>query len=294
MNRTKIAKKQLVSIYMPVFNASKYLRQAIESILNQTYTHFEFIIIDDTSTDDSWKIIKSYAKRDKRIRAIQNPINLGHCITCNIAISKAKSKYIAKMDADDISFDTRIEKQMAYMLKHPEVVALGTQCIVIDKDDNIIGNKNFPTTTKESRDSIFWAIPIQHPTILMNISKLPSDFRWYEPHLTSGEEVNVFFRFLLYGEITNLPEDLFFYRHLDNSLSHINLKKSFYSTLRARIGVLSLGFRPNIKSVLMNICQIIAIHIISPKLLNKIWYFIKGKKNLNLNLTVRTFAQSQV
>lgn len=293
MKRTK-EQKQLVSIYMPVFNASPYLHQSIESILNQTYTNFEFIIVDDASTDDSWKIIKSYAKRDKRIVAIKNHLNLGVCLTSNIAISKAKSTLIARMDADDISFGNRIAKQVNYLKKHPKVVALGTQCIVIDKDENIIGNKNFPIDPKESRDIIFWAIPIQQPSMIVNAKLLPKDFVWYNPHLTSGEEVDLFFRFLLHGEIANLPDDLLFYRHLDNSLSHINLKKSFYSTLNGRLKALSLGFRPNIKSVLINICQIIAINIISPALLNKIWYFIRGKKNINLNLTVRTFAQSQV
>lgn len=293
MNRTK-RDKQLVSIYMPVFNASPYLHQSIESILNQTYTNFEFIIVDDASTDDSWKIIKSYAKKDKRIVAIKNHLNLGVCLTSNIAISKAKSTLIARMDADDISFGNRIAKQVNYLKKHPKVVALGTQCIVIDKDENIIANKNFPIEPKESRDIIFWAIPIQQPSMMVNTKKLPKDFVWYNPHLTSGEEVDLFFRFLLHGEIANLPDDLLFYRHLDNSLSHINLKKSFYSTLGGRIKALSLGFKPNIKSILINICQIVAINIISPTLLNKIWYFIRGKKNLSLNLTVRTFAQSQV
>ena len=293
MKRTK-EQKQLVSIYMPVFNASPYLHQSIESILNQTYTNFEFIIIDDASTDDSWKIIKSYALKDKRIVAIKNHLNLGVCLTSNIAISKAKSTLIARMDADDISFGNRIAKQVNYLKKHPKVVALGTQCIVIDKDENIIGNKNFPVNPKESRDIIFWAIPIQQPSMMVNLNRLPKNFQWYNPHLTSGEEVDLFFRFLLHGEIANLPDDLLFYRHLENSLSHINLKKSFYSTFGGRIKALSLGFRPNFKSIIINICQIIAINIISPALLNKIWYFIRGKKNLNLNLTVRTFAQSQV
>ena len=82
-------KKPLLTIYMPVFNAAPYLAQSIESILNQSLKNFEFIIIDDASTDDSWKIIKSYARRDSRLRIYRNRLNLGVSITSNIAISLA-------------------------------------------------------------------------------------------------------------------------------------------------------------------------------------------------------------
>ena len=100
--------KPLISIIMPVYNAANFLSQAIDSILNQTYSHFEFIIIDDDSKDNSWKIIKQYAKKDNRIRAFKNQINLGVSLTSNIATSKTKGKFLVRMDADDISFSDRI------------------------------------------------------------------------------------------------------------------------------------------------------------------------------------------
>jgi len=97
---------------MPVFNAAPYLSESIESILNQTLTNFEFIIIDDASTDSSWKIIKSYARRDSRIRIYRNRLNLGVSTTSNIAISFARCKYLARMDADDISTPDRLENNI--------------------------------------------------------------------------------------------------------------------------------------------------------------------------------------
>src|SRR5690242_9380591 len=98
---------------MPVYNASSYLREAIESILNQTYSNFEFIIINDGSTDNSLEIIRSY--HDPRISVVNNETNLGIIKTRNKGLKLAKGKYIANMDADDISLSSRLEKQVQYL-----------------------------------------------------------------------------------------------------------------------------------------------------------------------------------
>lgn len=278
---------------MPVFNAAKFLDQSIQSILNQTFSDFEFIIIDDASTDNSWKIIKSYAKKDSRIIALKNHINLGVSLTSNIAISKARGKFLARMDADDISFNDRIEKQVKFLIKNPQVVAVGGQCVVIDEFDNIIGNKNFPTQSEKLKDMIFWAIPMQQPSMMINLSKLPKKFVWYTPNQSSAEEVNLMFRFMLYGQITNLEDNLLFYRHLNNSLSHKNPKTTFKLTIKSRLSAIKLGFRPSFKAVILNLMQIIIIGLIPNNLINEIWYHIRGIKKPT-GLTVGSFAQSQL
>ena len=101
----------LVSVILPVYNAQKYLEEAIESIINQTYTNFEFIIIDDGSGDNSLNIINKYQKQDSRILVITRE-NKGLVYTLNEGINQAKGKYIARMDADDISLSNRFEKQI--------------------------------------------------------------------------------------------------------------------------------------------------------------------------------------
>ena len=286
-------KNPLVTIYMPVFNASSYLNQAIESILDQTYSRFEFIIIDDASTDDSWKIIKSYAKKDKRIIAIKNHINLGVSLTSNIAISKAKGKLLARMDADDISFANRIEKQVKFLTKNKKTVAVGAQCIVIDEFDNVIGNKNFPTQSSKLKDMIFWAIPMQQPSMMVNLAKLPKKFVWYAPNQSSAEEVNLMFRFMLYGQIANLEDNLLFYRQLNGSLSHKNPKATFKLTLKSRFAALKLGFKPSIKAIVLNLMQIAVVACIPNHLINEIWSHLRGIKKPS-GLTVGTFAKAQV
>lgn len=289
----KKTKKPLVTIYMPVYNAIPYLSQAIESILNQDYLNFEFIIVDDASTDGSWKIIKSYAKKDSRIIAIKNHINLGVSLTSNIAISKAHGKFLARMDADDISFSDRIEKQVKFLIKNPKIIAVGSQCIVIDSDNNIIGNKNFPLKNQKLKDMIFWAVPMQQPSMMVNLSKLPKNFVWYTPNQSSAEEINLMFRFMLYGQIANLENNLLFYRHLNGSLSHKNPKNTFKLTLKSRFSALNLGFKPSIKAVILNIMQMAVVALIPNYLINEIWYRIRGIKKPT-GLTVGTFAKAQV
>lgn len=269
-------KTPLVTIYMPVYNAERYLSQSIESILNQSFSNFKFIIIDDASTDNSWKIIKSYAKKDSRIISLKNHINLGVSLTSNIAISKVKTKFLARMDADDISFPDRLEKQLKYLKKNPKTIALGGQCLVIDKNSQIIGNKKFPTKAKQLTKMIFWAIPIQQPSMIINLSKLPKDFIWYSPSKSSAEEVDLMFRLMLYGQITNLADNLLFYRHLNNSLSHKNPKHTFKLTLKSRLTALNLGFKPTFTAIILNVCQIIIINILPNYLINQIWSLLRG------------------
>lgn len=285
--------KPLITVYMPVFNASKFLDQSISSILDQSFSNFEFIIVDDASTDNSWKIIKSYAKKDSRIIAIKNKINLGVSLTSNIAISQSRAKFLARMDADDISLPDRLTLQINYLKSHRQVVAVGGQCIVIDEFDNIIGNKNFPTKFNKIKDMIFWAIPMQQPSMMVNLSKLPKNFKWYQPNQSSAEEINIMFRFMLYGQITNLEDNLLFYRHLNGSLSHKNPKATFKLTIKSRFNALKLGFRPNLKAIVINLMQIGVVSLIPNYLINEIWCHIRGIKKPT-GLTVGTFTKAQV
>ncbi len=283
----------LITVYMPVFNAANFLDQSISSILSQTFSNFEFIIVDDASTDNSWRIIKSYAKKDQRIVAIKNKINLGVSLTSNIAISQARGKFLARMDADDISFNDRLEKQLNFLQQNNSLVAIGGQCIVIDQNDNVIGHKNFPIQPNKLKDMIFWAVPMQQPSMMINLSKLPKKFTWYQPNQSSAEEINLMFRFMQHGQISNLSENLLFYRHLDNSLSHKNPKNTFKLTLQSRFQALKLGFKPSPKAIILNLMQIIAITIIPNYLINEIWSHIRGIKKPT-GLTVGSFAQSQL
>ena len=120
-----------VTVLMSVFNGEAYLRKAIESILGQTFFDFEFLIINDGSTDDTGAILEHEAKRDARIKVFEQD-NQGLVGSLNFGLSKARGRLIARIDADDIAYPQRLEKQVAYMAKHTELLALGSAITLID------------------------------------------------------------------------------------------------------------------------------------------------------------------
>jgi len=132
-----MAENPKISMIMSVFNGEKYLREAMDSILNQTFTDFEFIIVNDGSTDNSLSIIRSYS--DKRIQVIDNGQNIGLTRSLNKAIKQARGEYIARQDADDISLPDRLEEQIKYFKKNPDVALLGTSISKIDSNGKILG-----------------------------------------------------------------------------------------------------------------------------------------------------------
>jgi len=139
MTENEMFYKPKISVIMSVYNGEGYLREAVESILNQTFTDFEFIIVNDGSTDGSLEIIQSY--KDERIKVINNGENIGLTKSLNKALKQARGEYIARQDADDISLSNRFEEQIKYFEEHPEVSLLGTSIYSIDKDGKIVGKR---------------------------------------------------------------------------------------------------------------------------------------------------------
>ncbi|MCL5091962.1 MAG: glycosyltransferase family 2 protein [Patescibacteria group bacterium] len=125
--------KPLVSVIMPVYNAERYLDQAIASLRKQTEPRFELLIIDDGSTDASWKKLRLYARTEQRIRLWRNPKNIGLALSLNRLLPKTRGQYIARMDADDVAFPRRLAQQVAFLQSHPTVVACGGQIKIIDR-----------------------------------------------------------------------------------------------------------------------------------------------------------------
>ena len=136
-----------LSVIMPVYNAERYLAAAIDSILNQTYTDFEFIIIDDCSTDKSYLILQKYQAKDKRIKLFRNAENYKQAYSRNLGIEQAVGSYIVFMDADDISLPERFTKQLNFMLLHPEVDISGVWYTAYNDDFSLVlYHQNDPVT----------------------------------------------------------------------------------------------------------------------------------------------------
>src|SRR5439155_11608891 len=133
-----------ISVVMPAYNAGAYLRDAVNSILDQTFRDFEFIIVNDGSSDDTALILQEYEKIDSRVRVFHQE-NQGMIAALNRGCRMARGKYIARMDADDISFPRRFEKQLEYIERHPQIGMLGTWVYNVDDKGSMTGTWRPPT-----------------------------------------------------------------------------------------------------------------------------------------------------
>jgi glycosyltransferase involved in cell wall biosynthesis len=152
----------LVSVIIPVYNAEMFIEEAITSIFIQTYTNIEIIAIDDASTDSSFSVLESLCKIDTRLKIYQNATNCGICKTLNRALEIARGDYIARMDADDVAFPERIERQIEFLFNHPECSLVGVSNNFMDTEGNILSMSSFPCTYKEVDQTILLSSPVSH------------------------------------------------------------------------------------------------------------------------------------
>jgi len=182
---------------------------AIESILKQTFKEFEFLIIDDGSTDNSLEIIRFY--EDSRIRLVMNEENLGLAASLNRGISLSKGKYIARMDCDDISLPKRLADQVEFMDNHPFVGACGTNGLCIDEDDKIIRTSSWcPEDGVPLEWLLLWDTVLAHPTVMLRKTTLMEHNLAYRN--VPAEDKDLWCRLVLKAKIARLPQMLFHYR----------------------------------------------------------------------------------
>jgi glycosyltransferase involved in cell wall biosynthesis len=203
-----------VSVLMAVYNGEKYLREAIDSILGQTFKDFEFIIVEDGSTDRSYDIVSSYG--DGRIRVVRNPANLGLIKSLNRGIEHCRGEYVARMDCDDRSLPERLSKQVAFMDSHPNVGASGTWVTHIDTEGRATGLTRTPVGARMAYD--FWRPPpLIHPTAIIRRSRLQR--LRYDAEALHAEDYDLWLRFVRECRLDNLAECLLDYRIHDESVS---------------------------------------------------------------------------
>lgn len=250
---------------MPVYNAGEFLSEAVKSILSQTYRNLEFVIVDDASEDSSWQIIQKFSRKHKQIKIYRNPRNLGVSETVKKAIALARGEFLARMDADDIALPKRLEKQVNYLLNHKETVAVGGQCLLINKNGDVVGEKNFPTSFSDIYKYIYKFIPLQQPTLMIARHRLPKQFEYYRDGMDTAEEVELLFKLFRYGKVENLPDTVLMYRLHDKNTSLLDIRKTFLLTLLARIrGVFLYGYKPTLSGLMVTLLQS-AVTLLLPK-----------------------------
>lgn len=205
----------LVTVLMPVYNGGRHIREAIESILNQTFKNFELLIINDGSTDNSEEVILSFD--DSRICYLSNPSNLGLIDTLNIGLHAAKGKYIARMDQDDISISNRIEKQVDFLNTNPEIGLVGTAF-------QFIGDEKYHAYFSD-HDNIKLALTfynsISHPTVMFRSEICEKHTLYFNKEYIHAEDYKMWTDFIQVTKVANLPEVLIKYRKHDTQICYV-------------------------------------------------------------------------
>lgn len=210
--------KHQITVLMAVHNGEKTIRRAIESILSQTFRDFEFLIVDDCSTDNTVDIIKSYG--DKRIKLHLNDVNVGQTKSLNIGLGLIESEYVARMDADDYSFPGRLGKQCEFIKQHPEYAVVGTDCLVVDEFGN---KKSISRGCVEQEDIILkmlYGSPINHVSVLLDLNSV-KDVGGYRPEFIIAADFDLWSRLIRKGyKLTTIPETLTAYTVSGDSYSY--------------------------------------------------------------------------
>lgn len=207
-----------LSVIMPIYNVELYIGKAIESVLYQTFEDFEFIIIDDGSTDKTYDIISAY--HDKRIIIIRNQINKGLAKCLNQGFLIAKAEYIIRMDGDDICKPERFSKQIQFMLEHPNLGISGTYMDLIDEQGKLLGKQQKTVGFKNIMVKLFFGnTSLAHPSIIVRKKLLDINYLRYDCAFRYAEDFDLYCRSSLYVVLDNYPEYLIQYRIHPNSVS---------------------------------------------------------------------------
>lgn len=241
--------KPLITVILPIQNASAYVKKCLESILKQTYQNFELIAIDDLSTDDSYSLLKRYKKLDKRIKISKNKKRYGVSTVFNRAVKRAKGSLIAFVDPKDYLHRDRLRKQAQFLLTNPKVAAVGTQCAYIDTMNKHIGKSHFPADHESICQMLFSGVSMYFNSTMINRLILPKDLLYFKVNSYPMIFTDVFMKLIKYADVANLKETLHYHRKLSHKPKPA--KKRIVSHVKLWLKAVAMyEERPSLKSLI--------------------------------------------
>lgn len=223
-----------ISVIMSVYNAEKHLESAIESILQQTYKNFEFLIVDDCSTDRSFQILQKYKKKYPKISIYRNQVNCGLTSSLNTLLKKTNGELIARMDSDDISKKNRFEKQVTLFKADKDMDIVGTLAEDIDNNLKVIRKRRVPIHDMDIKKMLPLNNPFIHPSVMMRKSVFQK-IGYYNEKLRTSQDYDLWFRAAAAGlKFANVPKYLLQYRFDKN---YMNKKSLQYRLIECKIRI---------------------------------------------------------
>jgi hypothetical protein len=224
----------LISVILPVYNAEKYVREAVESVLTQKFSNFELIVINDGSTDGSGAILRELAARDTRIVLVDRP-NKGLVSTLNEGMELARAELIARMDADDVALPERLAEQYHRMSEAPNLGVLGSFIVLIDAMGQIIRQGDYPISEREVGEFLETGCPFAHPTVMMR-KKAVVAAGGYRRAFSHAEDYDLWLRIHELGyALSNIPKPLLKYRVHDTNVSLVHREQQELATVIAKL-----------------------------------------------------------
>jgi len=245
-------KNSVVTVILPVYNASKFLSDCLSSLALQSYQDLQIIAIDDHSRDDSVKVLKKFKKNFADFEIYQNKKRYGLAICYNRALKKAKGKYVAFMNPHDINAISRFKRQVSFLSNNPRTVAVGTQYTVIDELNKKLDRSDLPEEHETIYDTLLHTSSLHPETVMINRSLLPKDLLYFKNTKYPFIYTEVFVKFFQYGKVANIRQSLYFHREgikrhgkkasrLNKTMSMIKLWLSSRS---------NYDYKPSVKSML--------------------------------------------
>lgn len=263
-------KQPIISVIMPVYNTKQRVWLAIESILNQTFKNFEFMIIDDCSTDGSYEICEKYAKKDNRIKLYRNEKNYWVAYTKNKLISLTSTNYIASQDSDDISCLNRLDLEYKFLKENEDYSVVSWNNVIIDEKWNIIWYRKYSDNIK---NVIMKKTPISHPTTMMKKSDFLSV--WWYSKMKYVEDYDLWIKLFSTGyKIKNLNENLLYYR-IRKWAETSNIKKTIKWVLKCQKDAYS-KIKPSLSDLVYHFA-LSCLLLLPKKLIFKLFNWIEYK-----------------
>lgn len=222
-----------VAVIMPVYNAGRFLRECLDSILAQTYRDFVLVVCDDGSTDDSPRILAEYTARDARVTVLTNHENLGIPLTRNKLLSAVppECEYLAIMDSDDVCKPDRLERQVNFLTDHPELCGVGSCLEIIDEDSRTTGFRCYPVSPEEIRFTMPDRNVIAQSSLMLRRAAF-DEVGGYRPGLACCEDYDCWLRMLEKYDFANLPDPVLKYRMSPTQSKQSKLRLTLRNTLK--------------------------------------------------------------